>query len=76
MKCNFFILIKYNTCTRFPNYIFKIVFFIDKKVKNLKKHTFKKKKTYGDCFKTVIDRDIWILAFVRIFKQLKNKKIN
>ena len=71
----FFILIKYNICTRFQNYIFKIVFFIDKKVRNRKKkHNFFSNKTYADCFNTVIDRDVWISAFERTFKQLKNEK--
>jgi len=35
-----FILIKYNICRKFQTSILKIVFFIGKKVKNLKKNTF------------------------------------
>ena len=37
---HFFIHIKYNICTKFQTSILKIVFFIGKKVKNLKNNTF------------------------------------
>ena len=45
---------------------------MDKKVNNLKKTHIK--KTRVDCFKTIIARDVWIVAFVRTFKPLKKKK--